>query len=326
MKWPSLILVSIIIVGLGLMRQETKKRLSYQINFAISDDGSWEYDFVTGVGNDKPSYEILNVVKAWNKAEGGNKTAKFNPLNTTQPMPGDSCFNQLNGKCGVRNYASYEDGLEANITTVTNGKYSRILEGLRSNDVDLVINGIGEGVWGTDADTVSQVYATLPVPVRAQSRPMLQGSDRQRIVAYALSIQGQPYVVGGGRAAYRSGQLGSGSGDCSSTMEHIYNQILGIEIGTSTFTQFTNGFMRGGVYGNPNTVPISASQLQPGDLWYGVYPSDEHTGMVVGDVTGDGTMDLIDQGGKKSYFGVNNDFLNDPYFMDNTIGYSRILP
>lgn len=291
----------------------------------MSDDGSFAYDFLIGIGNDAPSYEILNFVTAWNRAEGGDKTAQFNPLNTTQPMPGDTCFNQLSGRCGVRNYASYEDGLEANITTVTNGRYDRLLEGLRLNDVDLAISGLGEGVWGTDASLVSTVYFTLPVPMPAQASPLLSGSARADLVNYALSLQGQPYRGGGGSSAFRSGELDSGTGDCSSTMQHIYNHVLGVDIGTSTFTQFTNGFLRGGQYGNSNTVPISVVELQPGDLWYGTYPNDEHTGMVVGDVTGDGTWDLIDQGGKKSSMGVNNDFLRDPYFMNNTVGFSRVL-
>lgn len=320
--------VGVLVIGLCLVRKETQTRLEYQVGDVVAkDDGSWAYDFLIGIGNEAPSYEMLNFVTAWNRAEGGDRTAQFNPLNTTQPMPGDSCFNYLSGRCGVRNYASYKDGLEANVTTVLNGRYVTLLSGLRTNNTELAFSGLAEGVWGTNTDTVSEVYATLPVPVPEQSITVLQGegSPRQQLVAYALTLQGQTYRTGGGTAAFRAGELESGSGDCSSTMQHIYHRVLGIDIGNSTFTQFTNGFKRNGQYGNSRTVPISASELQPGDLWYGTYPDDEHTGMVVGDVTGDGSWDLMDQGGKTHTMKVNNDFLNDPYFMDHLIGFARIL-
>lgn len=309
--WPLAIVGTLVISWCLIYKTPTKVAV---------DDGSWNYRFVTALGNPKPSPEILQFMEAWHRAEGG--TAAFNPLNTTMPMAGDSCYNYLSGSCGVRNYQSEQDGFDANIATITNGRYGTLLRAIQTNDVSLALQGLKESPWGTDADTVSAVLATMPLPVSEQGASVLQ---RQALVEYALSLQGAPYIVGGGTSAFRAGELEAGSGDCSSTIQHIYMHVLGIDIGRSTFTQFTDGFTRGGKFYGPSTVPISIAELQPGDLWYGSYPDDEHVAMFVGDVTGDGTLDFIDEGGKKQYMGIDNDALNDPYFMDHTVGYARMI-
>lgn len=72
--------------------------------------------------------ENLKFMYAWRQSEG--KAGKFNPFNTTQKMPGATNFNSV----GVKNYTSKQDGLEATVKTLKNGRYNCILDGLK-NDI-----------------------------------------------------------------------------------------------------------------------------------------------------------------------------------------------
>jgi hypothetical protein len=58
----------------------------------------------------KPSY--LELMDAWQRAEGGNAT--WNPLNTTQPLPGAIDYNSV----GVKNYPSPIAGIAATAITL----------------------------------------------------------------------------------------------------------------------------------------------------------------------------------------------------------------
>ena len=71
--------------------------------------------------------ENLKFLYAWRQSEG--KAGKYNPFNTTQPMPGATNFNSV----GVKNYASMDDGLNATIKTLNNGRYNCIVNGLKNN-------------------------------------------------------------------------------------------------------------------------------------------------------------------------------------------------
>lgn len=86
------------------------------------------------------SEENLKFLYAWRQAEGGK--AKFNPFNTTQKWRGATDYNEV----GVKNYATIEDGLEATLKTIKNGRYECILNGLK--------NDIG-------ADRISKCYDDL---------------------------------------------------------------------------------------------------------------------------------------------------------------------
>ena len=59
---------------------------------------------------------------------------------------GETRFNSV----GVKNYASYEDGLNANVKALTNGLYSNILAALtQGNDANAVARAITNSPWGT---------------------------------------------------------------------------------------------------------------------------------------------------------------------------------
>jgi hypothetical protein len=71
--------------------------------------------------------ENLKFLYAWRQSEG--KSGKYNPFNTTQSMSNSTNFNSV----GVKNYASMDDGLNATIKTLNNGRYGCIIDGLKSN-------------------------------------------------------------------------------------------------------------------------------------------------------------------------------------------------
>jgi peptidoglycan DL-endopeptidase CwlO len=88
------------------------------------------------------------AITAWEMAEGGHwyNTAYYNPLNTTQDMPGATVFNSV----GVKAYTSWKQGLQATVKTLKNGYYGGILAALkRGNDSAAVAQAVGASPWGT---------------------------------------------------------------------------------------------------------------------------------------------------------------------------------
>lgn len=242
----------------------------------------WAVDLLAALGNTQPSAETVAYLEAWHRAEGG--TATYNWLNTTQETPGATDYNSVH----VRNYPDYQAGIDATAQTLTNGRYPNTLAGLLSNAP--IVDDAEMGTWGTGGGAVrDQLSQAVPSDTRAQ------------LVAYALSLQGIPYVRGGRSAD---------GGDCSGTMQHIYLTVAGIDIGGTTFSQY------------PGLQPTDDPQA--GDLWYGQYSNDQHTGMLA-DVDGDGQWDLINNGGLSSDMHVDYSFLDNPYFSEHTMGYRRAL-
>lgn len=149
------------------------------------------------------------------------------------------------------------------------------------------------------------VLRSIPTPpATATAAPATTTTTtRAALVAYALSLDGIPYVRGGRSAS---------GGDCSGTMQHIYLTITGIDIGGTTFSQY------------PGLQSIELADVQPGDLWYGQYSDDQHVGLVA-DVDGDGRWDLINNGGIGSGMHTDYDFLSMGYFSEHTMGYRRAI-
>ena len=71
----------------------------------------WAHDFLDLL-NAKHCSHNADALISWIQAEGGNAT--FNPLNTTEPWPNSTIYNSV----GVRNFATYEDGLHATVKTI----------------------------------------------------------------------------------------------------------------------------------------------------------------------------------------------------------------
>ena len=114
------------------------------LNRAGVDPVQWAKDFLTKL-HMPVTAENVRALTAWQQAEG--TAAHFNPLATTQAgFAGETRFNSV----GVKNYASYEDGLNANVKAITNGLYSNILAALRAGtSADDVARAIQQSPWGT---------------------------------------------------------------------------------------------------------------------------------------------------------------------------------
>jgi cell wall-associated NlpC family hydrolase len=97
----------------------------------------------------------LHEVQAWQQAEGGN--ASFNPFNTTQPAGGAGSYNSV----GVRNYLNPQQGTQATIQTLQNGRYGSIINDLRSGAPGgRFAADVGASPWGTSGSLIARVLNT----------------------------------------------------------------------------------------------------------------------------------------------------------------------
>jgi cell wall-associated NlpC family hydrolase len=131
------------------------------------------------------------------------------------------------------------------------------------------------------------------VPDAALSAP----PGANRVVQIALQQQGKRYVWGA---------VGPESFDCSGLMIWAYAQV-GIRIPYRTTKE---------QFAHMRSVPMS--QAQPGDLvyWSGSRGSHVvvHVGMLVGDVTGDGRVDLVHAVSPNLGIRVESDIVNHPFY------------
>ena len=97
--------------------------------------------------------ENMKFFYAWRQAEGGK--AKNNPFNTTQSKPGSTFYNCLKKgvsgcKSGVRNYLSSQDGIDATVRTIKNGRYQNIINALKTGDnAEKSALALKSSPWGT---------------------------------------------------------------------------------------------------------------------------------------------------------------------------------
>jgi hypothetical protein len=109
----------------------------------------------------------LHALLAWQRAEGGS--ARFNPFNTTQPARGATNYNSI----GVRNYTSYQQGLQATIATLKNGHYGGVLAALHQGRNPLAVAAaVGASPWGTSGALMASIlHGKLPAvnPAAASS-------------------------------------------------------------------------------------------------------------------------------------------------------------
>lgn len=115
----------------------------------------------------------LEFFREWTAFESGRGEwgADWNPLNTTQHMPGDRDLNgdaSQNGGNPVREYPDLATGIAATVKTLTNGYYPAILQTLLE---ERVVSGCTSNLrtWGSTsfADHIDNGWrpANLPSPV-----------------------------------------------------------------------------------------------------------------------------------------------------------------
>jgi hypothetical protein len=82
-------------------------------------------DILKGIGAISTPGNII-FMKAWRQAEGGS--ALNNPWNSTQSIgTKKSNYNYV----GVKNYFTYQDGVDATVKTMTNGRYNTVIKALK---------------------------------------------------------------------------------------------------------------------------------------------------------------------------------------------------
>ncbi len=90
----------------------------------------------------------LDAFAAWAAGEGA--CARFNPLATTQPEPGATPFNNLDGGGHVWNYPTFAVGVQATTTALTNGLYQEVIAAFQASaGVAAVAAAVERSPWGT---------------------------------------------------------------------------------------------------------------------------------------------------------------------------------
>ena len=111
----------------------------------------WRFRLLRAI-HAKGVWQNRRLLGAWARAEGG--TARYNPLNTTQPWPGATDYNSAH----VKNYPTGAAGIAATATTLVNGHYDGIVADLRAgkkNARAIVADNAAEfDVWGTHASHI----------------------------------------------------------------------------------------------------------------------------------------------------------------------------
>lgn len=109
----------------------------------------WAVAFLNAIGNNNPSQNVIDWVVNWTRFETATGSgASYNLLNTTQPESGSTVFNSV----GVQNYTSFQQGVQANASTLENGYYPSLLSALQSNN---------EGALGFNGSPSQSVLSNL---------------------------------------------------------------------------------------------------------------------------------------------------------------------
>jgi hypothetical protein len=125
---------------------------------------------LTDLGDPTGSTDTTNVV-GWEAQEGGNwhNTAKYNPLNTTQPEPGSVNFDTGKPGGGVQAYTSWQEGVDATVATLNQNQvgYPKIITDLATSDDWKTFAGdVDASAWGTKG-----LVPTSPPPPSGSGNP-----------------------------------------------------------------------------------------------------------------------------------------------------------
>lgn len=128
-----------------------------------------------------PGYRDL-VVALVTGMVAEDSTAHFNPLDTTEPYPGASDYNTV----GVKNYPSFQAGVDATIKTLNNGDYGQVLSTVHLGAPAVVIlhafgaspwGGVGNYLWEQTLPRVEADFATLAGVAVAEPSAATPGPD-----------------------------------------------------------------------------------------------------------------------------------------------------
>lgn len=130
--------------GLGAAGQSSFSNvLSAQTAPSGVDPARFSRDVLARIGA-PVTPQNMAAMQAWIKAEGTK--AQFNPLATCRRADGATDFNSV----GVKNFVSYEQGVDTTVGAITNGLYDDVIAALRrGNDAFAVADAIEASPWGT---------------------------------------------------------------------------------------------------------------------------------------------------------------------------------
>lgn len=155
---------------------------------------SFEQTFATSLlrslGRPVTPRAVRNIM-GWEYAEGGHthNSARWNPLNTTQDMPGSG---DTGSQGNISVFRDLPQGVEATRRTLTNGRYGSILSSLDA-DPNTFARAVNATPWGTKTNFASRIssapvsgnlQAAGPAPTRPRARmalpPLTGGADARR--------------------------------------------------------------------------------------------------------------------------------------------------
>jgi hypothetical protein len=154
----------------------TKDYKSYKIGEPSNEDIKF-YEKVLDKLGAPNTKENMTFFYAWRQAEGAKSS--YNPFNTTHSMPNSTfwnCLKKKDGKCvgGVRNYKTENDGIEATVKTLTNGRYECIVNGLKNNKgANEIAKCSSLNTWGT-REGISRVLNTGKINPPEISRSLVK--------------------------------------------------------------------------------------------------------------------------------------------------------
>ncbi len=140
-------------------------------------------------------------------------------------------------------------------------------------------------------------------------------AERQRLIDYALSLKGTPYVY--------SGKTPEKGFDCSGFVSYAARQAVNIKIPSSSQS----------IYTNRNVTLIGEDEREPGDLMFFKTTDSgkvSHVGIYLGIYNGKGKFHgkrlFIHAASDGPETGVIISAIDEKYWQSHFCGYGRILP
>jgi hypothetical protein len=117
----------------------------------------WATEVIRGLGKQPTERAVSNLI-GWARAEGGHthNDARYNYLNTTQPMPGAG---NTGSQGNIKVYRNLQQGVQATVKTLKNGRYGGIINALDRDPASLA-RAITSSPWGTKNPNLAGIIAS----------------------------------------------------------------------------------------------------------------------------------------------------------------------
>lgn len=254
----------------------------------------WATQVIRRLGYQPNARNVSNLV-GWAKAEGGHNAndARYNYLNTTQPMPGAG---NTGTQGNIKVYRNLQQGVEATVKTLKNGRYGGIIQALNGSPQSLA-SAIDQSPWGTHNPSLASIIASAKVgPAGGGSvRPSSASS-----VPSSTPTATAPPVAAGPDPALRQQALQAYVSD-----RHNPNALLSLAAGLQTAEATPEA---SAAVATPGTVPDTAPRSRVRAPTRGAAAALDWANSKIGDPnsreTGENTGGLASYANKQ--FGMSN--------------------